>query len=97
MGRRAKWLVAATALVLVAAIGIKAFQARIGNALFEKAVEKRAGRDVTAGLPDGLHVGLCGTGSPLPSPNRSGPCNVVIAGRHIFLVDAGEVPHARSR
>jgi len=40
-------------------------------------------------LPDGLHVALCGAGSPLPDPNRSGPCTAVIAGRKLFIVDSG--------
>jgi ribonuclease Z len=41
-------------------------------------------------LPDGLHVGLCGTGSPLPNAERAGPCTFVIAGKRLFIVDAGE-------
>ena len=40
-------------------------------------------------LPDGLHVGLCGAGSPLPDPERSGPCVAVVAGERIYVVDAG--------
>lgn len=78
----------AIAIALVA-LGF-AFQARIGIALFERGVEARVGRDSTAGLADGLHVGLCGTGSPLPNRDRAGACNIVIAGKHIFVVDAGE-------
>ena len=49
----------------------------------------RAGLDRTTGLPDGLHVALCGTGSPLPDPGRAGACTVIIAGKHIFVVDSG--------
>ena len=64
--------------------------ARIGLALFERGVEARVGRDATAGLADGLHIGLCGTGSPLPNRERAGACNVVIAGKHLFVIDAGE-------
>lgn len=90
MRRRTKLLMSVVALALVAAIGIKAFQTQIATALLKRAVAERAGRDITASLPDGLHIGLCGTGSPLPSPTRAGPCNVVIAGKHIFVVDAGE-------
>ncbi|TFZ07485.1 MBL fold metallo-hydrolase [Ramlibacter henchirensis] len=41
------------------------------------------------GLADGLHVGLCGAGSPLPDPWRDGPCTVVVAGQRIFVFDAG--------
>lgn len=47
-------------------------------------------RDPLASLPDGLHIALCGTGSPLPNRNRAGPCTVVIAGKAMFVVDAGE-------
>jgi len=39
---------------------------------------------------DGLYIGLCGTGSPLPDINRAGPCIAVLAGSHFFIVDAGE-------
>src|ERR1700760_3239309 len=83
------WTIAlAVGVVLIAAIA--AFQAPIGTAILRAAVDQRAGVDATAGLPDGLHVALCGTGSPLPDPTRAGPCTVVIAGQHIFVVDAGE-------
>ena len=90
MRRRNKILAAVAGVALVAALAVKSQQARIGSALFERAVGERVGRDATAGLPDGLHVALCGTGSPLPNPARAGPCNVVIAGRHVFVVDIGE-------
>jgi ribonuclease Z len=87
---RSKVLLGLVGLVLVAAIAVKTLQARIGESLFNRAVSERVGRDSTANLPDGLHVAFCGTGSPLPSPVRAGPCNVVIAGKHIYLVDIGE-------
>lgn len=62
---------------------------RLGEIVFDRAVEASYGKDATAGLPDGLHVILCGTGSPLPDPDRSGPCTLVLAGKQLFLVDAG--------
>lgn len=62
---------------------------RLGEFVFNRAVEANYGKDATAGLPDGLHVILCGTGSPLPDPDRSGPCTLVLAGKQLFLVDAG--------
>lgn len=40
-------------------------------------------------LADGLHVGLCGAGSPFPDTKRSGPCTVVVAGRRMFVFDSG--------
>ncbi len=36
-----------------------------------------------------LHLVLCGAGSPLPDPKRSGPCTAVIAGKRLFIVDVG--------
>ena len=45
--------------------------------------------DPLAVLADGLHVGLCGAGSPFPDAKRSGPCTVVVAGRRMFVFDAG--------
>lgn len=41
-------------------------------------------------LDDGaLHVVICGSGSPLPSAERAGPCTAVIAGGKMFLIDVG--------
>jgi len=33
---------------------------------------------------------LCGTGSPLADAKRAGPCIAVVAGKHLYIVDAGE-------
>lgn len=79
-------------LLLIALSGGAAvlFQRQIGMWLFQRGVERGAGRDNLAALPDGLHVGLCGTGSPLPNRDRAGACTVVIAGKAMFVVDAGE-------
>ncbi len=90
MRTRSKVLIALVVVLLVAGLVVRSRQAAIGESLFDRAVDARVGRDATAGLPDGLHIALCGTGSPLPNPARAGPCNVVIAGRHVFVVDAGE-------
>lgn len=78
------------ALTVVAAAVAIGFQKPIGGWLFQRGIEQNFGRDVVAGLEDGLHLGLCGTGSPMPNPQRAGPCNVIIAGDRIFLVDIGE-------
>ncbi len=83
------WLILVAFLLIPASV-IFLFQKQIGGMLFERALESRVGANNLAGLKDGLHVGLCGTGSPLPNPDRAGPCNVVIAGEQIFVVDIGE-------
>jgi len=83
----------AVGLVVIAAIAAAAaflFQKPIGAAIFQRAAQEVPGRDQLAGLDDGLHLGLCGTGSPMPNPRRAGPCNVIVAGRQVFVVDVGE-------
>lgn len=90
MKARTKWLAGLIAVFILIAFGIRTFQPELGERVYKRGVDKRAGLDRTEGLPDGLYVALCGTGSPLPNPNRAGPCTIVIAGRHMFLVDAGE-------
>ena len=90
MWKRTKWIAVCIAFLVLAGAAIKVFQSDLGLRTYKEAVDRRAGKDRTVGLPDGLHVALCGTGSPLPDPSRAGPCNVVIAGSHMFLIDAGE-------
>lgn len=53
------------------------------------AIGRMIAMDLTATLPDGLHVALCGAGGPMPAPNASGPCVAVMAGDRLFVVDAG--------
>lgn len=90
MGRIGKAALGLTALALVAGGAAVAFQRQLGMLVFERVLESRVGRDMTAGLPDGLHVVLCGSGSPLPDPTRAEPCTLVIAGSQLFIVDAGD-------
>lgn len=78
-------------LVVVIVLGAGfVFQRPIGEAVYQRAAQAVPGRDRLAGLEDGLHVGLCGTGSPMTNPKRGGPCNVVVAGRQVLVVDMGE-------
>ena len=81
---------AAFAFILIGGVAAYVSQARIGTWLFERGTAQRMGVDNLAALGDGLHVGLCGTGSPMPNLDRAGPCNVVIAGQQMFVVDIGE-------
>ena len=54
----------------------------------EKIIRERM-QDPLASLPDGLHVALCGTGSPFPDPQHAAPCTMVIAGKTVLQFDAG--------
>jgi len=83
----ARWMLAAAV-----ALAVLAWWQRgpIAVALVARQVEAlTATADPLAALPDGLHVGLCGAGSPFPDELRSGPCTVVVAGRRMFVFDSG--------
>ena len=84
----------AVALILIGAVavilgGAWLMRGTIATAEMEKVYRQAMASDPYAGLPDGLHVGLCGSGSPMPDPTRAGPCTVVLAGKQLFVVDAG--------
>ncbi len=85
-----KWILAAVLIVLAVIAVLLVFQRQIAMVLMERVAHQNVGRNIIDGLPDGLHVGLCGTGSPFPDPTRAGPCTAVIAGKRLFIVDAGE-------
>jgi ribonuclease Z len=83
---------ALVALIVLAAAagGIGYFlRGEVGEAMYARAVSQNVGRNAVEALPGGLHVALCGTGSPLPDPVRMGPCTAVIAGKRLFIVDIG--------
>lgn len=74
--------------LLGAAAAVYVFRAELGMAVYARAVE-RGMSETAASLPDGLHVFLCGTGSPMPDDRRAGPCVGILAGQRAFVVDAG--------
>ena len=63
---------------------------RIALDLYQRGAARAMATNSLDGLPDGLHAAFCGTGSPLPDPERAGPCLAIIAGKRLILVDAGE-------
>ena len=83
-------IVVAIVAAVAAIVGLASFQRQAGAMMLGAALDQRAGLDRTPALADGIHVGLCGTGSPLPDPTRAGACTLVIAGQHIFVVDSGD-------
>lgn len=90
MSRIRKIAAALLAAIVLLAACLWIFQKPISMRLLERIAHRNVGRDIIATLPDGLHVVLCGTGSPMPDPTRAGPCTAVIAGDRLFVVDAGE-------
>lgn len=59
------------------------------TAIMEKGLEARMNANVLDEFEDGLHMAVCGAGGPMPAPNASGPCVMVIAGKRVFVVDVG--------
>jgi ribonuclease Z len=90
MTRRLKFALWA-ALLLGLVLSLLYWQrAAIGQRLMAREVAAiAAGADSVSALPDGLHVGLCGAGSPLLDERRDGPCTIVVAGKRMFVIDAG--------
>ena len=66
-----------------------AFRGPLSLAAARRMAGDRLTADLLATLPDGLHVGVCGAGSPFPDDKRAGPCTVVVAGKRLFVFDAG--------
>lgn len=90
MTKAMRWiLIAAGLIAVVLAASYFLFQRQIGQMLFERAVTQRVAQDPTADLPDGLHVYMCGTGSPMADHNRAGPCVGIVAGEQAVLFDVG--------
>ena len=83
-------LLGLVALGLLVAALAWAFQREVGTMMLKRIANSLVGRNIVPDLPDGLHLGLCGTGAPFPDPSRAGPCSVVIAGDRVFIIDAGE-------
>ncbi len=81
--------IAAVLVVIVIGLTVYSQRATIATRLLEKGIDNRMGADVAASFEDGLHLALCGAGGPMPAPDASGPCVAVVAGRHLFIVDAG--------
>jgi ribonuclease Z len=87
--RRAVWLALALVILVAAARALLSL-AVVHDALVARGAARQVAviRDDLLDT-DGLRVALCGTGSPMPSPDRAQACVMVIAARRIWFVDAG--------
>lgn len=77
-------------LVLAAMGGLWWQRAPVGEFIFGEIAERRAGRAAMADHGDGLTLIFCGTGSPLPDPQRAESCLAVWAGDTLLLIDGGD-------
>lgn len=88
---RKKWLWAVLGVAVIAGGIAYAKRDAIAMNMIERGADAAMSRNVMAGLPrNELHIGFCGTGSPLPSRDRAAACTVVIADGRLFVFDMGE-------
>ena len=76
-------------IVIVTVAGVFMEKRQIGMRLWNGLASRSVKQDMIGELPDGLNVGLAGTGSPLPDRKRKGVCTFVMAGKHLFIIDSG--------
>lgn len=74
-------VLAGAALYLIPAVQDRVIATIIDNAFSRKTDD--------LAKDDALRVAICGSGSPMPDPDRAPACNLVFAGGHLFLVDVG--------
>lgn len=82
-------LIAFISVIILIIAGIFIAQKQIGTKIWKTALSQMIKQDVFDSLPDGLHAGLAGTGSPLPDAKRRGICTFVKAGEKLFIIDSG--------
>lgn len=84
-----KLLVGLVAFAVFGIIGFQLFGEQIVNRAVQRQITANLEGAGLMALSDGLNVVLCGAGSPLPDPERAGPCTLVIAGDQMLVVDVG--------
>ena len=78
-------------LLIILLMAIVGFSQRdnLVTRLLQVGIDRQFSTATLSSLGDGLHVALCGAGSPLPAPKASGPCVAVAAGGALYVVDVG--------
>ena len=75
----------AVGLVLLAAgFAVIWYSPSAQDAMFRRVVQANLVFNDAVLDPDALHVVLCGTGSPMPDPDRAQSCAIVYAGKHVL-------------
>jgi len=89
MSRTARAALVILALAALGFAAFKIFERPLARHLVQRAIDANVGTDPSASLPDGLHVYVCGSGSPMADPDRAGACLGVIAGQTRLIFDVG--------
>ena len=86
---RFKKSIAFFVVVILSAGALYAFRESISLMIAKRFTAQRMSSNPLKDLPDGLHVAVCGAGSPMPDDKRGGPCTLIIAGQQLFVFDTG--------
>ncbi len=89
MGIVGRSLIGVALLAAAGATAVWVFRVQIAERVFQRGAEMNITRNVAEELGDGLHVFVCGAGTPMPDPLRGGPCLAVMAGGEFIVIDAG--------
>lgn len=71
-------------------MNLKEMKGRAALAVTKRSLPGRMSADPVAGMGDGLHIAVVGSGSPIPDRQRGNPCVAVMAGGRVWVIDAGE-------
>lgn len=82
-----RYILLAIALIIIA--GGYSQRDTLVTRLLQAGIDRQFASSTIESLGDGLHVALCGAGSPLPAPKASGPCVAVVADGALYVVDVG--------
>ena len=77
------------AVLLLAGLALLFGRPFIAEQAFRRALDTNVGVDQSAAFADGLHLYVCGSGSPMPDADRAGPSLAVLAGNQAFIFDSG--------
>jgi len=86
---RFKKSIAFFVIVILLAGALYAFREPLSLMVAKRFTAQRMSSNPVKDLPDGLHVAVCGAGSPMPDDKRGGPCTLIIAGQQLFVFDTG--------
>ena len=95
--KRVVIVLGAVAAVLLGAFALVWFVPSVQDRIVQSAMTRQIGKAARAPYltDDGLHILLCGTGSPMPDMTRANACAAVIANGSVVVIDAGPGAWAR--
>ncbi|MBI1329660.1 MAG: MBL fold metallo-hydrolase [Alphaproteobacteria bacterium] len=89
--RRGIWIALGVVAVLIVAGYVTLHSPAVDVWIYKRVANARMDKPIpTLAAPDELSALLCGTGSPMPNPDRAANCTLIAAGDKYYVVDAGQ-------